>query len=140
MWNTPGFFWRTLYDLIVRNSRPEVCCKKGAPKNFAKFTGNTCARVSFLIKLQAPPMEIQIQPLTCFLANSCSEYFPKIHRKRQCQSIVLIKLQATVCGIVKGDTPKQIFYSHHFEILQSIFFLKKALNGHVLHIVVCTDF
>ena len=28
--------------------------KKGVLRNFAKFTGNTCARVSFWIKLQAP--------------------------------------------------------------------------------------
>ena len=26
-------------------------CKKGALRNFAKFTGNACARVSFLMKL-----------------------------------------------------------------------------------------
>ena len=32
---------------------PEVFCKKGVLRNFAKFTGNTCARDSFLIKLQA---------------------------------------------------------------------------------------
>ena len=28
-------------------------CKKRVLRNFAKFTGNACARVSFLIKLQA---------------------------------------------------------------------------------------
>ena len=34
-----------------------MCCvKTGVLRNFAKFTGNTCARVSFLIKLQ--PREI----------------------------------------------------------------------------------
>ena len=32
---------------------PEQFCKKGLLKNFAKFTGNTCARVSFLIKLNS---------------------------------------------------------------------------------------
>ena len=32
---------------------PEVFCKKGVFKNFIKFTGNACARVSFLIKLHA---------------------------------------------------------------------------------------
>ena len=37
----------------VRSSHPEVFCKKAVLRNFAKFTGNTCARVSFLIKLQA---------------------------------------------------------------------------------------
>ena len=31
----------------------EVFCKKDVLRNFAKFTGNTCGRASFLIKLQA---------------------------------------------------------------------------------------
>ena len=38
---------------IHRSSRSEVFCKKGARKNFSQFTGNTCARASFLLKLQA---------------------------------------------------------------------------------------
>ena len=37
-------------SLIFRSSRPEVFCEKGVLRNVAKFTGNTCARVSFLIK------------------------------------------------------------------------------------------
>ena len=28
---------------------PEVFCKKGVFKNFIKFTGNACVRVSFLL-------------------------------------------------------------------------------------------
>ena len=32
---------------------PEVFCEKGVLRNFAKFTGNTCGRLSFLRKLQA---------------------------------------------------------------------------------------
>ena len=39
--------------LISRSSRPKVFCKKGILRNFAKFTENTYARVSFLMKLQA---------------------------------------------------------------------------------------
>ena len=41
--------------IISRGSCPEVFCKKGVLRNFAKFTSqeNTCARVSFLINLQA---------------------------------------------------------------------------------------
>ena len=38
--------------LMLGSSCPEVTCKKVAVKNFAKFTGNTCAGVSFLTKLQ----------------------------------------------------------------------------------------
>ena len=47
-------FTRVLYVLLshvrVRSSRQEVFCKKGDFRNFAKFTGNACARVSFLKK------------------------------------------------------------------------------------------
>ena len=73
---------------------------------------NTCAKAFFLKKLQAPHMEIQNSHSQVFL-NSCSERFPKIHRKHQCRSIVLIKLQVTACSIVEEDTPTQIFYSNH---------------------------
>ena len=37
-------------DLIVRSSHQSCSIKKGALQNFSKFTENTCARVSFLIK------------------------------------------------------------------------------------------
>ena len=37
---------------------PEVFHKKAVLKNFTKFTGNTCTRVSFLIKLQACGLQI----------------------------------------------------------------------------------
>ena len=36
----------------ARSSRPEMFCKRVTLRTFAKFTGNTCARVSFLINLQ----------------------------------------------------------------------------------------
>ena len=36
-----------------RSSLPGVFRKKDVLRNFAKFTKSTCARVSFLIKLQA---------------------------------------------------------------------------------------
>ena len=38
---------------LLRSSRSEVFFKKGVLRNFAKFTGKTCNRVTFLIKLQA---------------------------------------------------------------------------------------
>ena len=46
--------FRTL-PLFFRSNRPEVFCEKSFYRNFAKFAENTCARVSFLIKLQARP-------------------------------------------------------------------------------------
>ena len=58
--------WKNLFDSVnalainhfhqkfptQRSSRPEVFCKKGVLRNFVKFTGNTCAKVYFWIKLQ----------------------------------------------------------------------------------------
>ena len=43
---------------FIKKQPPEVLCKKGVLKIFAKFTGNTCARVSFLIKLQASGLQL----------------------------------------------------------------------------------
>ena len=40
-------------QMFFRSSRPEVFCNKGALRDFAKFTENTCARTSLLLKLQA---------------------------------------------------------------------------------------
>ena len=37
-------------DFTLRSSYQSCSIKKGALQNFAKFTENTCARVSFLIK------------------------------------------------------------------------------------------
>ena len=41
-------YWTEITQ-ICRNSRPEVFSKKDTLENFAKFTENTCARISFLI-------------------------------------------------------------------------------------------
>ena len=48
-----GAYMRCSVDVQDRSNFPKVFCKKGALKSFAKFAENTCARVSFLIKLQA---------------------------------------------------------------------------------------
>ena len=37
---------------------PEVFYKKGVLKNFSQFTGNTCSRLSFLIKLQTLGLQL----------------------------------------------------------------------------------
>ena len=52
-----------------RSSRPEVFCKKGVRRNFAKFSGNTCARVSFLIKLWASAILLSTFLLINIAAN-----------------------------------------------------------------------
>ena len=41
-----------------RSSRPEAFCKKGALRNFAKFTGKHLCQVSFLIKLEASGLHL----------------------------------------------------------------------------------
>ena len=50
-----GKYLTNSYSTIYKNQKqpPEVFCKKDVLRNFAKFTGIHCVRVSFLIKLQA---------------------------------------------------------------------------------------
>ena len=60
------------------SGRLEVFCEKGVLRNVAKFTENTCARVSFLIKLQASPC-IFIKKDTLVQVFSCK--FCKISKK-----------------------------------------------------------
>ena len=43
---------------INRSSRPEVFCEKGILRNLANSQENTCARVSFLTKLQASGLQL----------------------------------------------------------------------------------
>ena len=44
--------WKFGYRDMARSSRPEVFCKKGILRNFAKFTGKHLCQSLFLIKLQ----------------------------------------------------------------------------------------
>ena len=45
--------WFHFFFRFVRSSCPKMFCKNGFLKNFANIQANTCARASFLIKLQA---------------------------------------------------------------------------------------
>ena len=47
-----SFTWKSKWPALS-TSEKQSFCKKDARKNFAKFTENTCARVSSLIKLQS---------------------------------------------------------------------------------------
>ena len=50
-------FWdRSL--IIYRSSHWWCFARKGSLTNFTKFTGKTCSRVSFLIKLQASGLQL----------------------------------------------------------------------------------
>ena len=80
------------------SGRLEVFCEKGVLRNFAKFTGNTCARVSFLIKLQAAPATL----LKKGLWHRC---FP-------------------VCNFIKKETLAQVFSCEFCEISKNTFFIE----------------
>ena len=70
-------FWQCTqmhFLYLQKQSSRGVLCKKGVLRNFAKFTGNTCARVSFLIKLKASrpfcfPLNFAKFPRTCFFTE-----------------------------------------------------------------------
>ena len=47
------FLQNTTWWLVDRSSHRRCYLRKGVPRNSAKFTGSTCARISFLIKVQA---------------------------------------------------------------------------------------
>ena len=54
----------------LRSSLPEVFCKESVLESFAKFTGKTCATVSFFIKLQASALQlIQKETLAQVFSN-----------------------------------------------------------------------
>ena len=89
-WNQEFFCdqtdWQNWAKLISSwtSSRPELFCKKGVLlKNFTKFTGKTCFRVPFLIKLHA----WGLQPSEVFLR--CSEYMQQIYRKKTNKTTLL---------------------------------------------------
>ena len=49
-----GKYIKSNSDMFInRSSLPKVFCEKHVIRNFAKLTGNTCARASFLKKLHA---------------------------------------------------------------------------------------
>ena len=56
---------------MLRSSHPDVFCKKVFLEISQNSQENTCARVSFLIKLQAPPATLLKKRLwhSCFPVN-----------------------------------------------------------------------
>ena len=48
----------TQYFTIGRSSRPEVFCKKGVLRNFAKFTGKHSAQVSVFNKVAGLSLQL----------------------------------------------------------------------------------
>ena len=55
------FHWFLEKSIFLKTQQPpEAFYKKGVLKDFAKFTGNTCAGVSFSIKLDAEGQRLTI--------------------------------------------------------------------------------
>ena len=65
------YFWGPL--ILPRNSHRRCSVSKGVLRNFTKFTGNTCTRVSFLIKLHA--LNFAEFTRTPFLQNTSGRLF-----------------------------------------------------------------
>ena len=65
----PTFIWNLLF-LIFKSSPPEVFCKKGVLRSFAKFTGNTCARISFFNRF------VGLRPATLLKQRPWHRCFP----------------------------------------------------------------
>ena len=65
------FLWteNTIHQLISRSSRPEVFCKKGVPRNFAKFTGKETLAQMFSCEF------CEISKNTSFLQNTSGGCF-----------------------------------------------------------------
>ena len=98
-----------------RSSRPEVFCKKGVPKNFAKFTGKHLCRSLFLTKLQALGLELYWKVV---LRN-----FAKFTWKHLCQSLFVNK----TCNFMKKETLVQAFSCEFCEISKNTFYYRTPL-------------
>ena len=66
--NFGNSYFRSSSPEMFCKSSSEVFCKEDVLQNFAKFTGNTCARASFLIKLQASLLKKRLWHM-CFSVN-----------------------------------------------------------------------
>ena len=61
-------------DISLRSSCPELFCKKGVLRNFTNLQENTCATVSFLIKLHAWGQNLFFKKETRAQVCSCEFY------------------------------------------------------------------
>ena len=67
--------------LLVRNSHPEVFCKKDVLRNFAKFTGRQLCESRFFNKIAGVVPETLSQVFSCeFIEISKTTFFTENHR------------------------------------------------------------
>ena len=98
--------------MTCRSSRPEMFCKKGVLRNFAKFTGNGCARATFLMTLQAQVCNFikQGTQAQVFACEVC-----EISKNAICTE----QLWENASGLGLEDLTDFIIYSLHFTVPQS---------------------
>ena len=66
-------FFSCVWTWFFQKQPPEAFCKKGVVKNFAKFTGNTFARV-FFTKLQTLAQLFSCEFCEIFKSTFCTEH------------------------------------------------------------------
>ena len=102
--------------VIYRSNHQRCSVRKGVVKNFPKFTGNTCVRVSFLIKLQASGRNFAKFLRTRFLRNTSGR--------------LLLYLEAqSLCVIPQSEIrPKPLYFQGSRFVQESWKELRKAKN------------
>ena len=117
-----GYIQTTRYFIhcyLFRGSRPELFCKKSVLNNFVNSKENTCARVSFLMKLQAS-YEPHMSPQLRLMRRSINKLIVKLFCwyqhfwSKSCQKFSLL---GTGKGGGSKDNPRfvniyQIFSNH----------------------------
>ena len=91
------FSLRKLSRILFRSSHRKCSIKEGVLKNFAKFKRNTCARVSFLIKLQA----WGLRPATLLKVRLWHKCFPVNFDKFLRRSFLRENLQWLLLNVAK---------------------------------------
>ena len=91
------FSLRKLSRILFRSSHRKCSIKEGVVKNFAKFKRNTCARVSFLIKLQA----WGLRPATLLKVRLWHKCFPVNFDKFLRRSFLRENLQWLLLNVAK---------------------------------------
>ena len=76
-----------------RNSRPKVFCKKGVLRNFAKFTGNTCARHLYCNKVAG--LMLLLDKIKSLKEGYVGENYPSVN------SVTLSNAEAVIPSSVK---------------------------------------
>ena len=129
--NITAFHLKTLagkYD--IRSNRPEVFCRKGVFEIWQNLQENTCARVSFLIKLQA---FYRIPPVAasgfCYVYTKKNQHFQKWRNFQSGQFLRLILPLHNYVVVNTLSLPND--YDHAFWLL-SVFLMSRCTHVEML--------